>query len=74
MTRPAHDALAPQLARFRSIIEGPRNEAIDDWLATGAPVVGVSCSYVPPEVIWAAGALPIRLRGAGSRDSSTADA
>jgi len=31
------------------------------------PVVGYFCSYTPEEVIWAAGALPLRIFGAGGR-------
>ena len=47
---------------------------VEEWKASGKPVVGYFCHYVPREVILAAGALPLRLRGAGSEDSSSGDA
>jgi len=47
---------------------------VDAWKASGKPVVGYFCHYMPPELILAAGALPLRLRGAGSEDSSLGDA
>jgi benzoyl-CoA reductase/2-hydroxyglutaryl-CoA dehydratase subunit BcrC/BadD/HgdB len=37
-------------------------------------VIGSFCLYTPPEVILGAGALPIRLRGAGVLDSASGDA
>lgn len=47
------------------------NEAIR---ADGRPVVGYLCSYVPEEIIHAAGAIPYRLRAVGSRSTAKADA
>ncbi len=61
------------MALFRQVHQGPHHVFVEEWEASGAPVVGVFCAYAPPEVIWAAGALPIRLRGAGSLDSAMAD-
>ncbi len=40
---------------------------------TGRPVIGYLCSYIPEEILHAAGALPFRLFG-GSADASAADA
>ncbi len=62
------------LQEIRGIIRGVRNRHVDEWKASGKPVVGYFCHYVPREPILAAGALPLRFRGAGSEDSSTGDA
>ena len=43
-----------------------------DWKAQGKPVVGVLCSHVPEEVIYAAGMLPWRVLG--TRDENVASA
>lgn len=56
------------------LIRGISNRHVDEWKAAGKPVIGYFCHYAPREVILAAGALPLRLRGAGSEDSSSGDA
>ncbi len=58
---------------FREAISSPRNEYLDRWLNSGKKVVGYYCSYIPEELITAAGMLPYRVRGAGSKDTSIAD-
>jgi benzoyl-CoA reductase subunit C len=62
------------LQKFKSVITGPENEYISRWKGSGRGVIGYFCSYVPVELISAAGLLPVRLRGAGSTDSGPADA
>lgn len=62
------------LREVRTLIRGISNRHVEAWKASGKPVVGYFCHYVPREVILAAGALPLRLRGAGSEDSSSGDA
>ncbi len=62
------------LREIRGLIRGVRNRHADEWKASGKPVVGYFCHYVPREPILAAGALPLRFRGAGSEDSSMGDA
>ena len=62
------------LQPFRTAIARPENQYVRRWKAGGRPVVGYFCSYVPVEVLTAAGALPVRLRGPGSTDSGPADA
>jgi benzoyl-CoA reductase subunit C len=62
------------LREIRSLIGSHTNRHVDAWKASGKPVVGYFCHYMPPELILAAGALPLRLRGAGSQDSSLGDA
>ena len=39
------------------------SKTIMDWKASGKPVVGYTCSYTPAEIFYAAGILPVRLRG-----------
>ncbi len=36
---------------------------IIDWKKSGKKIVGYTCSYLPPELFYAAGVLPVRLRG-----------
>jgi bzd-type benzoyl-CoA reductase N subunit len=49
------------------------NEHVRGWKKKGGKVIGYFCSYVPYEVIIAAGMLPIRIRATGSRDSELGD-
>ena len=62
------------LGTFREVIQKPKNTYLDDWINAGKKVMGYYCSYIPEEVFSAAGFLPYRIRGAGSRDSSEGDA
>jgi bzd-type benzoyl-CoA reductase N subunit len=43
------------------------------WREQGGKVVGYFCSYVPEEIIAAAGILPFRMRGTGSTETTLAD-
>lgn len=61
------------LAEFRAVIQGPRNRYLEEWKHTGGRMMGYFCTYVPRELFSAAGFVPVRLRGAGSTDSSAAD-
>ena len=62
------------LREIRGLIRTHTNRHVEDWKAQGNPVIGYFCPYMPPELILAAGALPLRFRGAGSEDSSLGDA
>jgi len=62
------------LSEIRELISGHTNGYVDAWKAEGRPVIGYFCHYTPRELALAAGACPLRLRGAGSEDSSTGDA
>jgi benzoyl-CoA reductase/2-hydroxyglutaryl-CoA dehydratase subunit BcrC/BadD/HgdB len=62
------------IEKLREVIAGPTNRHIQAWKDPGRGVIGYFCSYVPVELIMAAGLLPVRLRGAGSTDSGPADA
>lgn len=52
------------LRRFKEINSTyPQNEYIDAWKENGGKVIGWLCSYVPEELIYAAGVLPVRMTG-----------
>ncbi len=56
------------------LFAGPiENHYVREWKASGRPVVGFFCAHVPEELLWAAGILPLRLRGTGSENTSHAD-
>jgi benzoyl-CoA reductase/2-hydroxyglutaryl-CoA dehydratase subunit BcrC/BadD/HgdB len=50
------------------------NPAVQSWKDGGGKVVGYFCSYVPEEIISAAGLLPVRIRATGSSGTDLADA
>ena len=53
---------------------GPiENEQVMEWKAGGGRVAGFFCAHAPEELLWAAGILPVRMRGTGSEDTSAAD-
>jgi benzoyl-CoA reductase subunit C len=57
-------ASSPALERFREINRTfPKTKEILDYKAQGKKVFGWLCTYVPEEVIHAAGALPVRITG-----------
>ena len=62
------------LREIRELTRSHTNRHVEEWKASGSPVIGYFCHYVPREIILAAGALPLRLRGSGSTDSSLGDA
>jgi len=43
----------------------PYNAPIRAWKEQGKKVVAFQCAYMPEEIIWAAGAMPMRLTGSG---------
>jgi len=49
------------------------NPALRGWKEGGGKVVGYFCSYVPEEIITAAGFLPFRMRATGSTGTELAD-
>ncbi|OGP58665.1 MAG: hypothetical protein A2V67_16640 [Deltaproteobacteria bacterium RBG_13_61_14] len=59
------------LRALRAAVEAAKPE---DALRAGRPAVGYFCSYVPVELLLAAGLSPVRLRGLGQEDSSSGDA
>ncbi len=49
------------------------NPALEKWKDEGGKVVGYFCSYVPDEILTAAGLLPFRMRATGSTGTELAD-
>lgn len=47
---------------------------MEEWKGRNKKVIGFFCSYVPEEVIYAAGMLPFRIRGTGCTIMSRSDA
>jgi len=50
------------------------NKYVEEWKGRNKKVIGFLCSYVPEEVIYAAGMLPFRIRGTGCTGMSRSDA
>ena len=55
------------------ICETLSNPYLEDWKKEGGKIVGYACTYVPEEIIHAAGMLPFRIRGTGCVGTSLAD-
>jgi benzoyl-CoA reductase/2-hydroxyglutaryl-CoA dehydratase subunit BcrC/BadD/HgdB len=56
------------------LLAGPiENAYVKEWKDLGRPVMGFFCAHAPEELLWAAGILPVRLRGTGSEDTSYGD-
>jgi len=49
------------------------NAELRRWKADGGKVIGYFCSYIPPEIITAAGLLPFRMRASGSTETALGD-
>jgi benzoyl-CoA reductase subunit C len=47
--------------------------SIDKWKEDGGKVVGYTCSFIPVELFYAAGILPVRLRGINATSMEIAD-
>ncbi len=59
---------------FSEITQAVSNKYIENWKSAGKKVIGFPCTFVPEEIIHAAGMLPFRLRGTGARSTTFADA
>ncbi|MBI4289258.1 MAG: 2-hydroxyacyl-CoA dehydratase [Chloroflexi bacterium] len=58
---PATDDAAPLLKRFHEQVQA-RHQYAQDWKArTGRKVLGYLCCYLPEEIAYAAGVLPVRV-------------
>ena len=58
---------------FASLIGPMENDYVKEWRAGGGRVMGFFCAHAPEELLWAAGILPLRMRGTGSQETSHAD-
>ena len=61
------------LKEFNTIAANLTSHHVDEWINKGKKVIGFTCSYVPEEIIYAAGMLPFRIRGVGATSTSLAD-
>jgi len=62
------------LAKFREISQTLVNTELQEWKDNGSKVIGCFCSYIPEEIITAAGFVPFRMRATGSTGTDEADA
>jgi benzoyl-CoA reductase/2-hydroxyglutaryl-CoA dehydratase subunit BcrC/BadD/HgdB len=67
------DKKADILEQFVQASDTIFNPAIKDWKRQGGKVVGLFCSYIPEEIVYAAGLLPMRMRATGSYDTARGD-
>ncbi len=65
--------MAP-LEEINEIADTIYNSAAKEWKEKGGKITGYFCSYVPEEVLHAAGTLPYRLRPIGCKSTAEADA
>lgn len=61
------------LTELSDLADSLTNPFIDEWKETGGKVIGFFCTYVPEEIIYAAGILPYRVRAVGCEHTSAAD-
>jgi benzoyl-CoA reductase subunit C len=61
------------MREFQEATQTLVNPALQRWKDQGGRVIGCYCSYVPAEVITAAGFVPFRMRGTGSTGTDLAD-
>ncbi|MBD3349884.1 MAG: hypothetical protein GF364_00180 [Candidatus Lokiarchaeota archaeon] len=60
--------------RFLSMYKVDNNTFLTDWKNNGKKVIGYYCSYLPEEIIHAAGMLPYRIKGVENVDFIKSDA
>ncbi|HDP24375.1 MAG TPA: 2-hydroxyacyl-CoA dehydratase [Deltaproteobacteria bacterium] len=58
---------------FKEISSTVSNPYVTRWKESGKAVIGYSCTFIPDEIIHAAGMLPFRLRGIGTTSLSIGD-
>lgn len=61
------------LGVFRDVVEKPLNSYLERWISGGGKCVGYYCTLIPGEIFTAAGIVPYRIRGGGSKGTSLAD-
>ncbi len=59
--------------KFAQVAASITNPAMEAWKQQGGKVVGYTCSFVPEELFVAAGLMPFRIRGTGSKSAGLAD-
>jgi benzoyl-CoA reductase/2-hydroxyglutaryl-CoA dehydratase subunit BcrC/BadD/HgdB len=61
------------ISELRDIARSIGNPYVNGWKAEGKPVIGYPCTFIPDEIIHAAGMLPFRMRGIGTTSLSIGD-
>ena len=61
------------LEKFQESATVLNNTSIQEWKAKGGRIVAYTCTFLPPEIIHAAGLLPFRLRGVGTTSVALGD-
>ena len=61
------------IGKVEGIVDTLYNEYVQKYKAGGGKVVGYSCTFIPEEILHAAGVLPFRLRGIGIKSLSIGD-
>ncbi|MGQ4873942.1 MAG: 2-hydroxyacyl-CoA dehydratase subunit D [Promethearchaeia archaeon] len=59
--------------KFLKIGDSVKNKYIEDWIKNGKKVIGYYCTYIPEELLHAAGFLPFRIRATGNEDTDLGD-
>lgn len=67
-------AKSKSLQQFQETTQTLVNPTVEAWKKQGGKVIGYFCSYVPEEIITAAGFLPFRIRATGSKETTLGDA
>jgi bzd-type benzoyl-CoA reductase N subunit len=61
------------LEQFQEATKTLVNPSLKKWKDNGGKIIGCYCSYIPEEMITAAGFTPFRMRGTGSTGTDMAD-
>jgi benzoyl-CoA reductase subunit C len=61
------------IGEFKEIASSIGNKYVKKWKDEGKAVIGYPCTFIPNEIIHAAGMLPFRLRGVGTTSLSIGD-
>ena len=61
------------IREFKEIAGSIGNKYVKKWKDEGKAVIGYPCTFIPGEIIHAAGLLPFRLRGVGTSSLSIGD-
>lgn len=61
------------IEELSEVVSTPFNSAVKTWKEQGNKVIGFLCSYVPEEILYAAGILPYRIRATGCTKRAQGD-
>ncbi|RPJ78034.1 MAG: 2-hydroxyacyl-CoA dehydratase, partial [Deltaproteobacteria bacterium] len=59
---------------FNQAASSIENQYLAEWVKQGKQVVGYTCSFMPPEIVHAAGLFPYRIRGIETESMEIGDA